>query len=304
MRKATLLMMTFLFCLSFAAAGKKGFSLAVCEAGMEGVCKTEIGTDRSFSKAVREAVNRQMKAYPKSTLADLYKNFFQDKFGPGHIIADTSSAGRYLRKELASYELASYELVEAGSSPALSSDKTGQMLSEKKTVQKAETSSKMNAGRGKSELSGTSQKSFTGSDVFADNKGPHNHVYGPLIEGAAAEPTGWEGNFYRVNLSVIKKGQIPYAVFFDAFVRSVNGIRPITVAAWHEEWNRIEKIIRSMNLHLPDYETDRQAIEDRLNSGKYVGEHSDTFIKAYDPHYRIVSRDIFEKELKPYLERN
>ena len=58
------------------------------------------------------------------------------------------------------------------------------------------------------------------------------HVYGPLIEGAAAEPTGWEGNFYRVNLSVIKKGQIPYAVFFDAFVRSVNGIRPITVAAW------------------------------------------------------------------------
>jgi hypothetical protein len=301
MRKATLLMMAFLLCLSFDAAGKKGFSLAVREAGMEGVCKTEIGADRSFSKAVREAVSRQMKAYPKSTLADLYKNFFQDKFGPGHIIADTSSAGRYLRKELASYELASYELAEA---ETLSSDKTGQVRSEKKTVRKTGTSSKINAGHGKSELSGTSQKSFTGSEVLADNKGLHNHVYGPLIEGAAAEPTGWKGNFYRVNLSVIKKGQIPYAVFFDAFVRSVNGIRPITVAAWHEEWNRIEKIIRSMNLHQPDYETDRQAIEDRLNSGKYVGEHSDTFIKAYDPHYRIVSRDIFEKELKPYLERN
>lgn len=40
----------------------------------------------------------QMKTYPKSTLKDLYKNFFQDKFGPGHIISDTTSAGKFLKK--------------------------------------------------------------------------------------------------------------------------------------------------------------------------------------------------------------
>ena len=42
---------------------------------------------KDFEKAVREAVSWQIQTYPKSTLKDLYKNFFQDKFGPGHIIS-------------------------------------------------------------------------------------------------------------------------------------------------------------------------------------------------------------------------
>ena len=179
-----------------------------------------------FDTAVRAAVSRQMQAYPKSTLKDLYKNFFQDKFGPGHIIGDTAAAGNYLRSELASYTECS---------------------------------------------------------------------------GDIAEPTGWEGNFLRVNLSVIKNGQIPYAAFFDAFVRSVNGIRPVTVAEWKKEWFQIEAIIRSMKLALPGYEADRKEIEERLDRGEFVGHHSKAFEDAYSPHYRIVSRDIFEKELKPLL---
>ena len=167
-----------------------------------------------------------MQTYPKSTLKDLYKNFFQDKFGPGHIIGDTAAAGNYLRRELASYTECS---------------------------------------------------------------------------GDIAEPTGWEGNFLRVNLSVIKTGQIPYNTFFDAFVRSVNGIQPVTVAEWKKEWLQIEAIIRSIELALPGYEADRKEIEERLDRGEYVGHHSKVFEETYSPHYRIVSKDIFEKELKPLL---
>ena len=181
---------------------------------------------RDFEEAVRVAVSRQMQKYPKSTLKDLYKNFFQDKFGPGHIIGDTASAGNYLRRELASYT---------------------------------------------------------------------------ECTGDIAEPTGWEGNFLRVNLSVIKNGQIPYATFFDAFVRSVNGIRPVTVDQWQKEWLRIEAIVRSMDLALPGYEADRKEIEERLGRGEFVGHHSKVFEDSYSPHYRIVSKDIFEKELKPLL---
>lgn len=180
-----------------------------------------------FEKSVRTAVERQMQTYPKSTLKDLYKNFFQDKFGPEHIISDTTAAGNYLRREMASYS---------------------------------------------------------------------------KTEGDIAEPTGWEGNFYRVNLSVIKNGQIPYQTFFDAFVRSVNGIRPVTVAEWQKEWNRIEAIIRSMNLTLPDYEADKQEIDNRLNRGEYVGHHSKVFEDSYMPHYRIISKDIFEQELQPLIQ--
>lgn len=195
------------------------FSLLFCI----GVSATE---KKDFEYAVRQAVSRQMETYPKSTLKDLYKNFFQDKFGPGHIISDTTGAGNYLRRELASYT---------------------------------------------------------------------------VVEGALAEPTGWEGNFYRVNLAVIKNDQVPYDRYFDAFVRSVNGIQPVPVPEWRKEWHRIEAIIQSMNLSLPEYENDKAEIEERLEKGEYVGHHSRMFEDTYSPHYRIISKEIFEKEIQPLL---
>lgn len=184
--------------------------------------------NNNFETAVREAVTRQMKIYPKSTLKDIYKNFFQDRFGPGHIINDTVAASRYLRHELNSYS---------------------------------------------------------------------------TISGETAEPTGWQHNFYRVNLSVVKNKIIPYEDFLDAFVRSVNGIKPVSIKVWRKEWSQIEKIIRLMELSLPTYDEDREYIETQLEAGNYVGHHSKSFNEAYAPHYRIVSKKIFEEELLPLLSK-
>ena len=50
--------------------------------------------------AVRLAIEKQLATYPESTLQDLYKSFYQEHFGPGHIISDTASARRYLMREL------------------------------------------------------------------------------------------------------------------------------------------------------------------------------------------------------------
>ena len=50
--------------------------------------------------SIRAAIERQMAAYPKSTLQDIYKSFYQEHFGPGHIISDTTSTRRYLMREL------------------------------------------------------------------------------------------------------------------------------------------------------------------------------------------------------------
>ena len=50
--------------------------------------------------AVRSARERQLATYPESTLQDIYKSFYQEQFGPGHIISDTATARRYLMKEL------------------------------------------------------------------------------------------------------------------------------------------------------------------------------------------------------------
>ncbi len=178
------------------------------------------------NERIRLTVEKQLNTYPESTLQDLYKSFFQDYFGPGHMINDTTAAGAYLNKELASFEQST---------------------------------------------------------------------------GAYYEPTGYNGNFYRVNLSVIKEGLISRNVYFDAFIRSAKDIQPITIEDWKKEWTEIDSIIQTMNLPFLNYSQDRENIFRLLEEGKYAVHHSKPYSKAYDPHYRIMKRDIFLKEIYPYL---
>ena len=57
--------------------------------------------------SIRAAIEHQMTAYPESTLQDIYKSFYQDRFGPGHMISDTASARNYLMRELSEMREAS-----------------------------------------------------------------------------------------------------------------------------------------------------------------------------------------------------
>ena len=177
---------------------------------------------------IRQSAERQLELYPESTLRDLYKNFFQDRFGPGHIIADNSAADRYLRYEL-------------------------------------------NTAEG--------------------------------FEGLDYEPTGYEGRFYRVNLGVIADGRVPYEKYFDAFVRSVNGIKPISIEQWRTEWHEIDSVIMSMGLQLENYSADRAEIKALIDGGDYVMHHSQRFNDHYQPHYRIIERTIFENEILPLISK-
>ncbi|GAP72071.1 hypothetical protein SAMD00024442_23_29 [Candidatus Symbiothrix dinenymphae] len=65
-----------------------------------------------FDTKVETSVRNQLATYPKSRLQDLYKNFFQDRFGPGHLITDTAMVDNYLKRELASYTEPTGALVE------------------------------------------------------------------------------------------------------------------------------------------------------------------------------------------------
>ncbi len=181
------------------------------------------------TKEIRNAVEKQMRIYPQSTLRDLYKNFFQDRFGPGHIIADTASADAYLREELSMPE------------------KLG----------------------------------------------------GPLYE-----QTGYTGNFYRVNLSLIKDSIIPYNTFFNAFTRSANGVNRPSVDEWEKEWHQINAIIYDMKLPIGGYRQDSLKIDSLLKEGKYVMHHSQKYNDTYAPHYRLISKEIFEAELLPFIEQH
>ena len=64
------------------------------------VCSFSLFGQSIDTIAMRSAIERQMATYPESTLQDIYKSFYQEHFGPGHIISDTASARRYLTLEL------------------------------------------------------------------------------------------------------------------------------------------------------------------------------------------------------------
>ena len=133
------------------------------------------------------------------------------------------------------------------------------------------------------------------------------------------EPCGLDSMYYRVSLRAVKEGLIPADMLLDAFIRSANrwsveespdlkagrhGMRKKpTVASWKKRWHRILRTVDGMELSLPRYDGDRRFIDSLLNAGKYAVSHSPEYREAYRPHYRIVERCIFEREIKPLIER-
>jgi hypothetical protein len=117
------------------------------------------------------------------------------------------------------------------------------------------------------------------------------------------EPCGIDSNYYRVSIRTIKENDISEEMLLDAFVRSANSVERPSVESWRDRWHVIIGTIDQMNLALPHYEEDKQFIDSVLSVGKYAISHSPEYREAYRPHYRIVEKGIFEREIKPRIDR-
>ena len=188
------------------------------------VCSFSLFGQPIDTVAVRSAIERQLATYPESTLQDIYKSFYQEHFGPGHIISDTASARRYLMRELSE---------------------------------------------------------------MGKNQSPY------------FEPTGSQGDYVRVYLSAVADSRITAEQLLDAFVRSANS-RQKPVVSWMEKWQAIISIIQANKIELKGFETDLPLLTEAARNNQAV-HHSRSYNEAYNPHYRIVERSIFERELKPSL---
>lgn len=172
------------------------------------------------------ALERYMDNYPEARLQDIYKTFYQDHFGPGHMITDTAMVRQYLYSEL------------------------------------------------------------YGNDVSWV-------IY--------YEPTGREGRFVRVFLNTVADSLISAEELLDAFIRSANEYQePKT--EWVTEWNEIVKTIRENWIPVEGFEEDEPKLSEAARNNQAM-HHSRAYKDAYNPHYRIVRRDIFEKEILPKLEK-
>ena len=182
--------------------------------------------------ATGDAIRSQMQSYPESTLKDVYKNFFQDAFGPGHLMGADDDAVKSMR----------------------------QYVMEECEVAKGQPS------------------------VCPDY-----------------ELTGWKGRFYRVDLRVINDGRVPLDVFMDAFMESARQFRLPDVEKWAREWDVICRETKRLNPDIKEFSRDSVAIRTMLSEGKYASHHSEEYNQAYHPHYRLIERRIFEKELLPLI---
>ena len=64
----------------------------------------------------------------------------------------------------------------------------------------------------------------------------------------------------------------------------------------------MEKIAEEF--HLRGYEADKEALDAIVasDSPDMAVHHSNAYEEAYDPHYRIVEKEIFETEILPILQ--
>ena len=117
------------------------------------------------------------------------------------------------------------------------------------------------------------------------------------------EPCGIDSSYYRVSIRAIKESLVSEDLLLNAFIRSANSEKRPSVELWSERWHKIIGTIDQMKLDMPNYQEDKQFIDSVLSVGKYAISHSPDYREAYHPHYRIVERNIFEKEIKSLIDK-
>lgn len=205
-------------------------------------------TTAAWREDVRTAVRQMTTQHPQATLQDIYKSFYQDRFGPGHMLADTAAAAAYYDREL--------------------SQVTDIMRQEPDTMQRGEC-----GGR----------------------------PQGPYRDSALYELTGARGRYVRIHLAAVVLGVVSRETLFAAFVRSTRPTSQEEQRRWAREWQEVEKVVRAMDLDLQHYDEDRRTLRRLSRCGASAVHHSAAYNQLYAPHYRIVSREIFDRELRPLL---
>lgn len=164
---------------------------------------------------VYQAVDLQILKYPESSLKDIYKSFFQDEYGPGHLLEDTVSARKYFDYELSVMKSKAY---------------------------------------------------------YED------------------EPCGLGRNFYRASMDCIVDGLVDADDYFATFLKSSKDFSLPDMEEWKEKWEAILKEILPLRGRIHNFDKDMTEISDLLKRGEYVVHHSERYIKAYNPHYRIMRK--------------
>ena len=115
------------------------------------------------------------------------------------------------------------------------------------------------------------------------------------------EKTGLEGNYIRVDLNLIKNGNVPFFVLFKSLLISAEIGSQKTDDDWADIWSSIVEEIKNSDIVLDNFEEDVNRLYNISISDDKVVHHSELYENTYNPHYRIIEKNIFEKYIKPFM---
>lgn len=119
--------------------------------------------------------------------------------------------------------------------------------------------------------------------------------------GPLYEPCGIKGRFVRVNISLVADSVVPASLLLESFVESAVATPLWVLTEWPEVWRRIcealPESVRSQSVSVAFL----KALDEALAQGNFAFHHSARFNAAYNFHYRIVDREIFEQKLLPLI---
>ena len=115
------------------------------------------------------------------------------------------------------------------------------------------------------------------------------------------EETGLNGNYLRVDLTLIQKEVVPFFVLFRALIISANIGSQKTDDDWSNIWTEIVDEIRNSTLTFENFEEDVVRLDEISKSKDKVVHHSELYENTYHPHYRIIEKSVFEKYIKSFI---
>ena len=115
------------------------------------------------------------------------------------------------------------------------------------------------------------------------------------------EQTGLDGNYIRVDLTLVKDGTIPFFILFKALLISADIGSKKTDEGWADIWSSIVDEIKNSSLEFPNFEEDIKNLDNISKSEDKVVHHSDLYENTYHPHYRIIEKNVFEKYIKSFI---
>jgi len=102
-------------------------------------------------------------------------------------------------------------------------------------------------------------------------------------------------------LSVVLDSLVSEENLLNAFVESANAGKNMTEDQWKEKWKEIETILRKDFPGIDSLEEDLSQIDSLVSQGNLILHHSRMFNAAYHPHYRIIRKEVFDKQILPFL---